>query len=57
MLKIKSVVSRYRPRVSIRYKENEHKVLSFIDIENIRTTKSSIPYLSYYPYSFAFFSF
>ena len=41
-----------RPLISIGYKYNARKVLSFIVTDNVGTTKTGIPYLSKYPDQF-----
>ena len=45
MLKIKYVVPRDRPIITIGYKYNTQKVLSFVAIEDPRSIKSGILYL------------
>ena len=46
------MVPGYRPLISIGYKYNAQKVLSFIVKENSGITKTGIPYLSKYPDQF-----
>ena len=52
VLRSKPMVPRGRPLISIGYKYNARKVLSFIVTENVGSTKTGIPYLSKYPDQF-----
>ena len=52
LLRSKPVVPGGRPLISIVYKNNARKVLSFIVTDNAGSTKTGIPYLSKYPDQF-----
>ena len=52
MLRIKPVVPRGRPLISIGCKYNKQKVIYFIVTENSENTQAGLPYLSNYPDQF-----
>ena len=52
VLRSKTMVPKDRPLISIGYKYNARKVISFIVTDNVGITKTGISYLSKYPDQF-----